>query len=155
MELFHDGKMNRSLPFKFHLASCLVHYECVQRPCLPLVLLIMHFRSGKRMAYILSLTNFALIFTQKKKWKRIFTCSFIYSCMNISILGGEKTSQHSSVRSNNKQAFLLLRRETMSQHAHLTAQCIIQSWFFRLWIPLISCWDCKLFLLAARRKDLS
>lgn len=45
--------------------------------------------------------------------------------MNISILGGEKTSQHSSVRSNNKQAFLLLRRETMSQHTHLTAQCII------------------------------
>lgn len=102
--------MNCPLPFQFHLASCLVHFESVQRHCLLLVLLMMHFRSGRRMAICAEFYWLCSHIYTEKKCKRIFTCSFIYSCMNTSILGGEKTSQHSSVRSNNKQAFLLLRR---------------------------------------------
>lgn len=51
------------------------------------------------------------LYTEKKVRELIVICSFIYSCMNTTILGEKKkTTQQSSVRSKNKRAFLLLRR---------------------------------------------
>lgn len=72
------------------------------------------------------------IYTGKKS-ERIVTRLFIYSCINTTMLG--KNPHQSSVRSKNKQAFLLLRRRQCT-NIHLSSQCTVQSYFFRLQIPL-------------------